>query len=427
MIARRLASLCLLLILAMATPSRAAEGVDDVVALLEFVIDVDEETAGKCLATLRERVQSGEISGERLAAIRQQLDEKLRSVLTATPRSSLFLDAMLLAASWNDPHAQQVASELLASKDVPVEQRLQAIDALAAAKHASLLKLASTMLVDRATDIRIAERFLGGLGRYDGPEVAKLVLDLYPRLAPNLQPQAIELLTQRAVWSRELLAAIERKSLPAEALSVNHLRKLLSSRDAELVELVRARFGAVRTDRNPQREQVIAEMRTTLTTATGNPVRGRETFQRVCGQCHKIHGIGQDVGPEITRNGRNSFDQLLSNVFDPSLVIGPAYQARTVVTVDGRVLTGLLTEDNEQRVVLKVQGGKLETIPREDVDEMVVSQLSLMPEGLETQLPRQELIDLIAFLTLDLPPEDPSTTPISGTPPQLTSAASKPE
>ena len=75
MIARRLASLCLLLILAMATPSRAAEGVDDVVALLEFVIDVDEETAGKCLATLRERVQSGEISGERLAAIRQQLDE----------------------------------------------------------------------------------------------------------------------------------------------------------------------------------------------------------------------------------------------------------------------------------------------------------------------------------------------------------------
>ena len=88
---------------------------------------------------------------------------------------------------------------------------------------------------------------------------------------------------------------------------------------------------------------------------------GQEVFKRVCGQCHKLHGEGQEVGPDITLNGRNSFEQLLSNVFDPSLVIGAAYQARTVVTADGRVLTGLVAEDSPQRVVLKMQGGKLES------------------------------------------------------------------
>ena len=67
-------------------------------------------------------------------------------------------------------------------------------------------------------------------------------------------------------------------------------------------------------------------------------------------------------------------------MFDPSLVIGAAYQARTVVTDDGRVLTGLVVEDNEQRLVLKMQGGKLETIARGDIEEVRVSQLSLMPE-----------------------------------------------
>ena len=66
--------------------------------------------------------------------------------------------------------------------------------------------------------------------------------------------------------------------------------------------------------------------------------------------------------PRPDLNGRSSFEQLLSNVLDPSLVIGSAYQARTVITTDGRVLTGLVVEDNPQHVILKMQGGKLETI-----------------------------------------------------------------
>lgn len=52
---------------------------------------------------------------------------------------------------------------------------------------------------------------------------------------------------------------------------------------------------------------------------------------------------------------------------------------RLIQTADGRVLTGLLVEDNAQRIVLKVQGGKLETIARGDIEQMKVSELSLMP------------------------------------------------
>jgi putative heme-binding domain-containing protein len=99
-------------------------------------------------------------------------------------------------------------------------------------------------------------------------------------------------------------------------------------------------------------------------------------------------------------------------VFDPSLVIGVSYQARTVRAADGRVVTGLLTEDSPQRVVLKVQGGKLETIAREDVEAMKISELSLMPEGVEKQLQPQEIADLFAFITLDKHPDDPSARPI---------------
>ena len=89
-------------------------------------------------------------------------------------------------------------------------------------------------------------------------------------------------------------------------------------------------------------------------------------------------------------------------------------EAETVwlITADGRVLTGLLVEDSPQRVVLKTQGGKLETVPRDDVEESRISKLSLMPEGVEDQLKPQELADLFAFLILDRPPEDPEAKPI---------------
>ncbi len=49
------------------------------------------------------------------------------------------------------------------------------------------------------------------------------------------------------------------------------------------------------------------------------------------------------------------------------------------------MLTGLLAEDGKERVVLKIQGGKLETIPRGQIDEMKTSPLSLMPEEIEKQ------------------------------------------
>src|SRR5690606_36077723 len=147
------------------------------------------------------------------------------------------------------------------------------------------------------------------------------------------------------------------------------------------------------TDRDPAREEMIAEMRKLIRSTPGDPHRGQELYKKLCGQCHKLHGEGEEVGPDITVNGRGSFEQLLSNVFDPNLVIGASYQSRTVTTTDGRVLTGLLVEDNDQRVVLKQQGGKLETIARADVEEIVVSPLSLMPEGIEKQYSKQEIAD----------------------------------
>jgi putative heme-binding domain-containing protein len=257
---------------------------------------------------------------------------------------------------------------------------------------------------------------LSALSRLETPRVPTQVLELYGTLDPRLQARVVELLTERPMWSVALVNAIDGGRVPPEALNLNQIRRLQASKDAALVQRVRNRFGTVRAGRSPAREKVIDRMRVLLRDRPGDPHAGVLVFKKLCGQCHKMHGDGQDVGPDITRNGRGSFEQLLSNVFDPSLVIGTGYQAITIATRDGRILTGLLAEESPQRIVLKTQGGKLETVARSDIEEMMASPLSLMPEDLEKQLSENEIRDLFSFLCLDRPPADPAARRIPGAP-----------
>jgi putative membrane-bound dehydrogenase-like protein len=397
-----------------------------IAALLALLVEgetLQEDAARRSIDAVAQRVQSGEIGGAALADLKKALAPTLEKLVTNS-QGPLFLDAAMLAASLGDSQGIVAVRGVFASSEQTTDRRVRALDALIAAADPDVLESVTKVLGDARASVALRGSVIASLGRLDDDRVGETVLAHYPRLEPDVKPKAIELLTQRAAWTRQLLARIEKKEIAPDALNVNQVRKLLASKDADLVKQVTAVWGTVRTERNPQREEVIARMRTFLRQNPGDPHKGIAVYNKVCGQCHKLHGQGQEVGPDITLNGRSSFEQLLSNVFDPSLVIGASYQARTVATKDGRILTGLLVEDNAQRVVLKVQGGKLETMARDHVDEMEVSKLSMMPEDLEKQLKPEELADLFAYITLDKPPTDPTAKQLPGVralPPQETS------
>lgn len=388
-----------------------------VVALIAQLTSSSDEdgVTRQCLAILASRIQTGEIKGEQSAALRDKLQPVLSTILSSKGDRPFSFDAAVLSATWNNPAGLDIVGKTLRSTSESETRRLQAVNAMIASGDKSLLDGVAGILGDRkASSPEFRGQVLAAVGRLDDPRVADVVLTSYSKQEPDVQPKAIELLTQRTVWSKRLLTAIGKKEVPVESLNVNQVRKLLASKDAELVKLVTAQWGTVREQRNPQREAIIAEMKTLIRKTPGDANRGQEVYKKLCGQCHKIYGEGQEVGPDITVNGRSSFDQLLSNVFDPSLVIGAAYQARTVVTTQGRVLTGLVAEDNDQRIVLKVQGGKQEVIPRNEIEETKLSELSLMPEDLEKQLKPQEIADLFAYITLDRPPSDPKAKQLPG-------------
>jgi putative membrane-bound dehydrogenase-like protein len=387
-----------------------------VVSLLEIVTGGEENAAARhCLDILATKVENGEIRGPQSEALRAGLLPVIRKHFAT--EGPLSLDAACLAAALKDPFAVQKARIYFGATEQWPEDMLKALNALTAAGDIGILDQVAAGLVDPKTGSpRFRGEMLAALGRLNDPRVAEKVLDCYAQMETALRPKAIELLTQRPSWSKQLLRAFAQKKISPDVLNVNQVRKLLSSKDPDLIRQVKAHWGTIRDGRSPDREKVVAEMRTLLRTHRGNPLAGWKVFRNVCAQCHKIYGEGVDVGPDLTSNGRSDFNQLLSNVFDPSLVIGAGYQATTVATTTGQFHTGLVVEDNAQRVVLKTQGGKLETIPRAEVEMVSVSQVSLMPEGLEKQLRPQEIVDLFAFLTLDRPPGDPQARLIPGTP-----------
>ena len=404
-------------IAASALKGEESGNLDSLVSLLELVIDADTDTARQCLGTIGEKIRTGQLPAGTVEQLKKRLQEPLAKILSGPADAPLATDAALVAAAWKDPAALKIVRGMAEKGDLSADKRQLALETLVFAGDPSALATAEKLLETSGKDAAAAQGVaLSALSRSDAPQVADIVLAAYPTLSGESQPRAIELLTQRAAWSKALVAQIAAKKIPTGALNVNQVRKLVSLGDKELTAEVAKHWGTIREGRDPAREQLVRQMRLMLAATPGDPHRGIAVFAKLCGQCHKIHGEGQDVGPDITSNGRASYDQLLSNVFDPSLVIGASYQARSVRTIDGRAVTGLLVEDSDQRIVLKVQGGKEEVIARDDVEAMKVSELSLMPEGIEKQYTSQELADLFAYITLDKPPGDPTARRIPGTP-----------
>ena len=390
---------------------------DEIAKLLTLLVEQDNddcrEAARSLLYAIAASSQTGGFDVPKREALNVAFAPTFAAIHAAGDKHPLYVPAIQLQATWGHAKAITAVEKMLAETRDEAHQ-LGCLRALIGGGAASALPTAEKLL--DSSPVQTQEQVLSLLGRMNAPQIAPAVLSRYAKFDPGLQPKALELLSTRVEWSTPLLAAINDKSLSKDSLNLNQLRRMASFKDEAFAKQFKTLYGTIREGRNPDREQVINQTRDFLKGTPGDAERGIAVYKKVCAQCHKMYGEGAEVGPDITLSGRNNWDQLLSNVLDPSLVIGGAYQARILQTADGRVLTGLPVEETEQRVVLKVQGGKLETIPRDQIEVYKVSEISMMPEQLEKQITPQELADLFSYLALDKPPSDPSAKYLPGYP-----------
>lgn len=137
-------------------------------------------------------------------------------------------------------------------------------------------------------------------------------------------------------------------------------------------------------------------------TQLGDVRRGQAVFgsaKAACTNCHKVAYVGGLIGPDLTKIGSiRSEKDLLEAIVFPSASFVRSYEPVKVETKDGKSFNGILKADRPDEVVLTVSATEEVRIARKDIDEMKPGTVSVMPAGLDQQLTKQELADLVAFL-----------------------------
>jgi putative heme-binding domain-containing protein len=126
--------------------------------------------------------------------------------------------------------------------------------------------------------------------------------------------------------------------------------------------------------------------------------RGKLVFQKNCASCHRFGGEGYEVGPNLETIRHQPSSQILTSILDPNREVSPNYLEYLVTTKDGKTASGVIVSETVTSLTLKRTGGVLETVLRQNIEEMTSTSRSLMPEGLEQTINPQEMADLISFL-----------------------------
>jgi putative membrane-bound dehydrogenase-like protein len=379
--------------------AKQKEQPDDLMQLLGHLLSGgDRDLAATALAA----VVRAELDGELPPNLGQTLQFVYGSALLAITKAADPNDprtapavALTIAATPNAAEAWKVLSMNIAKgphRSLLVRASVKAMPDLAVEEVGKLLKA-------RTIDASFARELLSIISRIDRPEAAELLLSVWKTLPPEAAPQVLDALSTRPAWAHKLVDAVTAKHIPTAAVNVNQIRRMQEFGDKKLAERVAAVWGQIRSGRNPDREKIVADhMKMFRNGVKGNISNGAKVYEKHCAQCHQFRGKGVEVGPKLDENGRTGVPLLVSNILDPSLVIGKDYQARLLLMQDGRSLTGLVVEDSPTRIVLKVAGDKREVAPKDQIEKMKTSDVSLMPEQLEKQMTPQEFRDLIAFL-----------------------------
>jgi putative heme-binding domain-containing protein len=309
--------------------------------------------------------------------------------VVATGTANRDADAAALAALYT------TALDIARDGGQPVARRQIALALLAHAQFAQVGKDLLT-LVDTQQPSEVQAGAVRALGGMTDPVISASLLaeDRFPAYTPTLREEVLAAMLSSSQHLPGLLAAIEAEIVPTSAIDSLRRKRLTEHRDPAIRERAAKLFSAGAPG---DRAKVYEEYKSVLALSP-DPENGRLAFKKVCAGCHRLDREGSPVGPDLFGIRNQPKEAILMHILIPEAEITPGFAAYALETKSGRVLTGLIASETPTSVTLRQQLGKGETVLRSDIEQLVSSKLSLMPQALEKTLTKQELADLVAYL-----------------------------
>lgn len=364
---------------------------------VEFLLKIADDRSGLAAAALE-----GLIEAQSAKQFLPHRDVKwVFATLRDNPDPKVQSRARELGTLWNDPDSIAATLKVINDASAPIDTRVKAIAVFNANKSNAAREALLDVIANKNPELVVVEA-LRTLSAVGGENVPAQILTRWPSLDTTARRSAIDTLVSRKPWANDFLTAVANKTIAQNEISAAVFRTLENYKDPKIDERAKELFGRFR-ESTADKLKLIKQKRKMVLAGEPDIAHGHEVAKKTCFICHKLYGEGANVGPDLTGVGRSSLDALLNNVIDPSQIVGKGYENVEVETKDGRSLSGRLVENDASHVRLLSAGPKEEVVPKTNIDSMRVSQLSVMPEGLE-QMPDKDFRDLIWFI-LD-PPGD---------------------
>ncbi len=334
--------------------------------LIDSLVDQSEPTRRRVLASLAQVAGTADSRRLLAEAVKGKPSE---SVLIATIESS-----------------RRLADDSSAN----VGERVRGIESLAFDPAPDLRSLAGLLNAREPREVQLAALAL--LGRSNEPEVGGLIVDAWPSTT-----LVCGVNFSKSCWPE--LIGKDRLSRDGERIDRWESVDFVGSDEAPFVERCRVGvageegFGISLGKSINNRGEVYEALSSTVDLAVG-----RKVFERECATCHKLKGVGQEVGPNLATIQGRSPAQLIQNILDPNVEVLPSFVEVSVVLEDGRVASGIVASENANSVTLKRAEGIVQTISRESMESITSTGKSLMPEGLEQKISPTEMSHLIGYL-----------------------------
>jgi putative heme-binding domain-containing protein len=182
--------------------------------------------------------------------------------------------------------------------------------------------------------------------------------------------------------------------MSAAVLSSAQRKQLLEHKDRTITQRAGALFQNVQST---DRMKVYADWKAVLQLKPDSG-HGRAVFKQHCSACHRLDQEGVAVGPDLFGMRNQPKDVILLHVIVPEYEILPGFSNYEVEMKDGSTESGMIASETSTSVVLRKALGEERVLARANINSIAASGLSLMPQGLEANMSRQDMADLLAYL-----------------------------
>ncbi len=276
--------------------------------------------------------------------------------------------------------------------------RTAAMDACAGYEPQQAVPLLSVVLHRAAESVNLRQHAAAALARINSDAAREQLLGCLQTAPESLALSIAAGLSDTPPGAEALLATVAEGKASARLLQENNVLSRLRARNLKDFD---ARLTALTAKLPPADQRInelIARRREVIAGGTADLTIGVAAFEKHCALCHRIGDKGAKIGPNLDGVGIRGVDRLLEDVLDPSRNVDQAFRTTQVVTTDGRNLIGLALREEGNILVLADAQGKEVRVPLDEIEERVISPLSVMPSNVPDLLSEADLVHLMGYL-----------------------------